>query len=87
MLDNIELIIEISVQKNKKYRDTHTDELAEKRKTNKEKIAERDKAYYEKNKDKILASYVCDVCGSTSLIKHKARHEQSKKHQTVLNQV
>ena len=47
------------------------------------------KEYYEDNKNKINAikktNYICDICNSTYTYSHKARHINTEKHQTALN--
>ena len=66
----------------KEYRIQKKDIIRERqanyRENNKEKLNEQDKEYYEKTKH---ITYICDACNEELSIKHKARHERTKKHQ------
>ena len=53
------------------------------RENNKEKITEMSKKYREKNKAKILEKITCE-CGGKYTHNHKARHEKSAKHLSIL---
>jgi hypothetical protein len=52
---------------------------------NKNKIQKISKYYYENNKNKINTPYICDICNGKYTYIHRARHFDSKKHQTALN--
>jgi hypothetical protein len=60
------------------------------RQENNNKIKELQKQYYKKNRDKILnktlTNYEC-ICGSICRSVNKAKHEKTKKHQNIINQV
>lgn len=81
-IDNKEKIL----QSHKEYRDTHKEEIIQKRKdvVLVEKKRLYDKKYREEHieelREKDRKTYVCDVCGSTSALQHKARHEKTAKH-------
>ena len=62
-----------------------TEYMREWREKNQEKKKELNTAWYEKNRERFLTKYTCDVCGRTGTIKNKERHEASKKHQEALN--
>ena len=71
------------------YKEQNKDKLLEKQKEyyieNKDKLIEKQKEYRENNKDKINEICICDVCNCNYSKSHKARHEQSQKHQDNLN--
>ena len=48
---------------------------------NKDKIKE----YREKNKDKINTRYICDICNGNYTYTNRAKHINTEKHQTALN--
>ena len=43
------------------------------------------KEYYQDNKDKINTPYICDICNGRYTHTHRAKHFNSQKHQTALN--
>ena len=67
-----------------KYRKANKDKVLERvnkwREENKDTIHEKAKEYWHNNKERFLQRYTCEVCNCSSLVKHKDRHEQSKKH-------
>ena len=79
MLKNIRKLIKIIFKKNRK----------EYYENNKDKIQKINKEYREKNKDNINAMrktpYICDICNGKYIHNHRARHYNSQKHQTALN--
>ncbi len=52
---------------------------------NKDKIQKVHKEYYDKNKDKINTRYICDICNGNYTYANRAKHINTKKHQTELN--
>ena len=63
--------------------------IKEYRENNKDKIQKVNKEYYENNKNKIIAMqktpHICDICNGRYTNVHRARHYNSQKHQTALN--
>ena len=54
-------------------------------KLNKNYPARNVKEYYQDNKDKINTPYICDICNGRYTHTHRAKHCNSQKHQTALN--
>ena len=85
---------DIIKEKTKKYYEEHKEYFKEKRtlyyEENKELLAKNKKIYREKNKEKLLEiskqKYTC-ICGTTSCIKGKRRHEKTLKHINFVNNV
>ena len=75
---------------NKQYREDNKDIINEKmkeyRENNKDTINEKNKQYRENNKDKINEKITCR-CGCEVNKKHIARHQTSKKHMDLINQI
>ena len=80
----------------KKYRENNKDKIQEYRENNKDKIQEyyennkdKFKEYYENNKDKIKGiretRYICDICNGNYTYANRAKHFNTQKHQTALN--
>ena len=74
---------------NKKYKENNKDKIQEYSKEYYENNKNKIKEYYDKNKDKIntvkKTNYICDICNGTYTYSHKARHVDSQKHQTAVN--
>ena len=54
-------------------------------KLNKNCPGRNNKEYYQDNKDKINTPYICDICNGRYTHTHRAKHCNSQKHQTALN--
>ena len=69
------------------YKEQNKDKLLEKHKeyTQSKRGKEISKQYREKNKNKIQAICICNICNCNYSKNHKARHEQTQKHQDNLN--
>ena len=71
-----------------KYREEHREYILERqqnwRERNKDIVSLKAREYWENNKERFLQRYNCEVCGCSHLLKHKERHEQSKKHINAL---
>jgi len=88
IIDNKEILAERSIQ----YRQDNKEILAEKKKeyreNNREDLNEKGKEYYYNNKIKILEkskqSIICE-CGIIYSYIHKSRHNKSKKHINITN--
>ena len=48
-------------------------------------IQKNSKYYYENNKNKINTPYICDICNGNYTHNNRAKHINSQKHQTALN--
>jgi hypothetical protein len=72
------LPIQLKLAHRKEYNDKYREE-------HKETIRQKFKETYEANKDEINKKVDC-VCGKQTVLKHKARHEQSKHHQKYMKQ-
>ena len=74
----------------KQYREGNKEKNKEYRETNKERIQEIKKEYYETNKNTILEKLkekITCKCGCEVVKHHKARHERTKKHLDLINQI
>ena len=88
---------DVITKQKKLYYETKREEILENKKryyeANKDEIAEYQKQYqkqyYETNKDKIcqvrLQKIECNICNCQIIKSGKARHEQTKRHQYILN--
>ena len=63
----------------KQYKCDNKEQIKQYRCDNKEQINEYSKQYYQKNKTRYAEIHHCD-CGGHYRLKHKPRHEKSKKH-------
>lgn len=72
----------------KEYREQNKDKIKDKWKeyydNNKDKINEKRKEYREQNKDKLNEKFKCE-CGGCYILRHKAKHLKTKKHQNYLS--
>ncbi len=48
-------------------------------------IFKNSKNYYENNKDKINTHYICDFCNGRYTHNNRAKHFNTQKHQTAVN--
>ena len=74
----------------KQYREGNKEKNKEYREANKERIQEIKKEYYETNKNTILEKLkekITCKCGCEVVKHHKARHERTKKHLDLINQI
>jgi hypothetical protein len=83
---------EVIAEKKKQHYEDNKEVIAEKNKQhyedNKEVIAEKHKKYYDANKEVIAEKNKQKIectCGKIYTLRHKARHERSKKHQEFIN--
>jgi hypothetical protein len=85
--DKIKQYREDNKDKIKQYYEDNKDTFKQYREQNKELYDEYQKKYREDNKDKInehqKQKIIC-VCGSETIVSHKARHEQTKKHKAFI---
>ena len=76
-------------EQQKKYYEENKEKIAEYKKEwrekNREILSEKNKAYKEANKEKITQNIDCK-CGGHYQLKHKGKHELTKKHQEYLNE-
>jgi len=73
----------------KEYRDNNKDKMQEYNKVYYENNKNKIKEYQEKNKNNINAMrkipYICDICNGNYTYANRAKHINTKKHQTALN--
>ena len=90
---NAKLNTNCPARNDKEYRENNKNKLQEYikeyRENNKDKIQKVNKEYYENNKNKIIAMqktpHICDICNGRYTNIHRARHYNSLKHQTAVN--
>jgi hypothetical protein len=90
---NAKLNTNCPARNKKEYQEINKDKIKEYIKEyyedNKDKIQKFNKEYYEDNKNKINAikktQYICDICNGRYTHNNRAKHINTEKHQTALN--
>ena len=70
---------------NKHYRETHQEQIKEKRKSNKEKLSEYGKNYYKENLSKYQEIITCECGFQLTRGGRLERHKQSQRHIKLMN--